>query len=76
MKILKTLKSYAFYTLLCLCSFAFMYAIICWISNDLYWVSEMINNEKGRASFAMMFTITSGLSIMVCLLGNYITQNN
>tara|TARA_R110002167_G_scaffold340531_1_gene548476 strand:- start:280 stop:441 length:162 start_codon:yes stop_codon:yes gene_type:complete len=53
-----------------------MYALIYWISDDLYWVSEMLSNTQGRGAFAMMFTITSGLSAMVCFLGGYIKQNN
>lgn len=76
MKLLKKIKSYTFYTVLCLCSFAFMYALIYWISDDPYWVSEMLSNTQGRGAFAMMFTITSGLSAMVCLLVGYIKQNN
>ena len=76
MKLLKKLKNYTFYVLLLLCPFAFMYILTSWISNDLYWVSEMLSNTHGRGSFAMMFIITSGLSIGVCLIGGYIKQNN
>jgi hypothetical protein len=76
MKLLKTVKSYTFYTVLCLCSFAFVYAIIYWISDDLYWVSEMLDNTQGRGAFAMMFILTSGLSAIICLVGSQIKQNN
>jgi len=76
MKILKTLKIYAFYTLLCLCSFAFMYSLIWWVSQDFYWYKEMLKTSYGRASFLQMFFIASGLSFLVCLLGGYIKQNN
>lgn len=76
MNMIKTLKSYALYTLLCLCSFAFIYAITYWVSNDLYWYKEMLETDYGRASFAQIFVLTSGLSALVCLLVWYIKQNN
>lgn len=68
MNTIKTLKSYALYTLLCVCCFALLHSLFWWISQDFYWYKEMLETEYGRGSFAMMFLLTSGLSAIVCIV--------
>jgi hypothetical protein len=43
-----------------------MYSLIWWISQDFYWYKEMLETDYGRASFAQIFVLTSGLSALVC----------
>ena len=68
MNFIKTLKSYALYTLLCVCCFAVLHSLIWWISQDFYWYKEMLETDYGRGYFAMMFVLASGLSAIVCVV--------
>ena len=68
MSLIKTLKSYALYTLLCLCYFAVLHSLIWWISQDFYWYKELLETENGRGYLVIMFVLASGLSAIGCLI--------
>lgn len=68
MNLIKKLKSYALYTLLCVCCFAALHSLIWWISQDFYWYKEMLESDYGRGCFAIMFIAASGLSAIVCVV--------
>lgn len=68
MNLIKTLKSYALYTLLCVCCFAVLYSMIWWISQDFYWYKEMLETDYGRGRIVVMFVLASVLSAFACVV--------
>jgi hypothetical protein len=62
---MKTLKSFALYTLLSLCCFAILHSLFWWITQQFYWYEEMLLTEFGRGTLASLFLMGLGLSAAI-----------
>jgi hypothetical protein len=68
-------NNYVIHALLCVCSFAFMYALLYFISGDLFWVNGMLDSERGRVSLLAITLLTIAMSIILSSLVKVSKQN-